>query len=258
MYEHELSFANGLADRAAEIGMGLFQGDGLLVRHKADRTVVTQADTSIEAMIREQVAAAFPDDHVLGEEEGGSADTAGRVWIVDPIDATANYARGIPVWATLIALQVGGELVLGLASAPALSERYVAVRGHGATMNGRPIRVSTVSTTPEAQIFYAGMKTWLADSDATGAAVLSVLAGCNRSRGFGDFWGHTLVARGAGEAMLEPDLNIWDYAALQVVVEEAGGRMTQLDGSPTKDGGSVLTTNGLLHDELISRLAGSI
>jgi histidinol-phosphatase len=257
MYEHELSFANGLADRAAEIGMGLFRGDGLLVRHKADRTVVTQADTSIEAMIREQVAAAFPDDHVLGEEEGGSADTAGRVWIVDPIDATANYARGIPVWATLIALQVGGELVLGVASAPALSERYVAARGHGAQMNGRPIRVSPVSTIPEAQVFYAGMKTWLADPDATGAAVLRVLAGCSRSRGFGDFWGHTLVARGAGEAMLEPDLNIWDYAALQVVVEEAGGRMTQLDGSPTKDGGSVLTTNGLLHDELISHLAGS-
>jgi histidinol-phosphatase len=258
MYEHELSFANGLADRAAEIGMGLFLGDGLLVRHKADRTVVTQADTSIESMVREQAAAAFPDDHVLGEEEGGSVDAAERVWIVDPIDATANYARGIPVWATLIALQVGGELVIGVVSAPALNERYVAARGHGAQMNGRPIRVSTVSTIPEAQVFYAGMKTWLADPNATGAAVLRVLAGCSRSRGFGDFWGHTLVARGAGEAMLEPDLNIWDYAALQVVVEEAGGRMSQLDGSPTKDGGSVLTTNGLLHDELISRLADPV
>ena len=113
VYEHELAFANGLADRAAEIGMGLFLGDGLEVRHKADRTVVTQADTSIEAMVREQVAAAFPDDHVLGEEEGGGDRATGRVWIVDPIDATANYARGIPIWATLIALQVDGELVHG-------------------------------------------------------------------------------------------------------------------------------------------------
>ena len=146
MYEHELSFANGLADRAADIGMGLFLGDGLLVRHKADRTVVTQADTSIEAMVREQVAAAFPDDHVLGEEEGGSAEAADRVWIVDPIDATANYARGIPVWATLIALQVHGDLVMGIVSAPALHERYEAARGHGARMNDRPIKVSEIGS----------------------------------------------------------------------------------------------------------------
>jgi histidinol-phosphatase len=254
MYEHELSFANGLADRAADIGMGLFLGDGLLVRHKADRTVVTQADTSIEAMVREQVAAAFPDDHVLGEEEGGSAEAADRVWIVDPIDATANYARGIPVWATLIALQVHGDLVMGIVSAPALYERYEAARGHGARMNERPIKVSEIGALGESQLFYAGMKTWLADPDGAGGAVLGVLGECSRSRGFGDFWGHTLVARGAGEAMIEPELNIWDYAAFQVVVEEAGGRVTQLDGSPTRDGGSVLSTNGLLHDELLGRL----
>ena len=114
MYEHERSFAGGLADRAADIGMGLFQGDSLEIRRKADFTVVTQADTSIESMVRQQVAAAFPDDHVLGEEEGGSADAAERVWIVDPIDATANYARGIPIWATLDrARRCDGELVLG-------------------------------------------------------------------------------------------------------------------------------------------------
>lgn len=253
MYSHESAFAGGLADRAAEIGMGLFLGEALEIRHKADLSVVTQADTSIEAMIREQVAAAFPDDRVMGEEEGGDAAGHGRVWIVDPIDATANYARGIPVWATLIALQVDGELVLGLVNAPALSERYEAVRGDGATMNGGAIHVSEAESLGEAHLFFAGLKTWLHDE---GSAALGVLAEATRTRGFGDFWGHMLVARGAGEAMLEPSLNLWDYAALQVIVEEAGGRMTQFDGSPTRDGGSVLTSNGVLHDELVRRLTG--
>jgi histidinol-phosphatase len=197
MYEHERSFADGLADRAADIGMGLFLGDSLEIRRKADASVVTQADTSIESMVREQVAAAFPDDHVLGEEEGGSADAAERVWIVDPIDATANYARGIPIWATLIALQVRGELVLGLVNAPALNERYVAARGEGALMNDRPIHVSGIGTIADSQLFYAGMKTWLRDPEGEGAAPLGLLAEATRTRGLGDFWGHTLVARGA-------------------------------------------------------------
>ena len=253
MFEHELSFANGLADRAGDIGMGLFLGEGLEVRHKADRTVVTQADTAIEAMVREQVAAAFPDDHVLGEEEGGGDRATGRVWIVDPIDATANYARGIPVWATLIALQVDGELVLGLVHAPAIGERYEAVRGGGARMNGRPIGVSAIDDLTEAQVFHAGLEAW---GPEPRARLVGLLGGSSRTRGFGDFWGHTLVARGAGEAMIEPELNIWDYAALQVIVEEAGGRVTQLDGSPTRHLGSVVSSNGLLHDEFLTALAG--
>ena len=255
MFEHELAFANGLADRAAEIGMGLFRGDSLEIRRKADLSVVTQADTSIEAMVREQVASAFPDDHVLGEEEGGDASRDGRVWIVDPIDATANYARGIPIWATLIALQVDAQLVLGVVHAPAIRERYEAVRGRGASMNGVPIRVSDTAAIGDAQILFAGLKSWFSYPD--GHRVLDVMGESARTRGFGDFWGHVLVARGAAEAMLESDLNLWDYAALQVIVEEAGGRMTQLDGSPTADGGSVLTTNGALHDELVERLSGS-
>jgi histidinol-phosphatase len=253
MFSHELAFVGGVADRAAEIGMGLFLGDALEIRRKADMTVVTQADTSIEAMVREQIAAAFPDDRVLGEEEGGDAAGDGRVWIVDPIDATANYARGIPVWATLIALQVDGALVLGLVNAPALNERYEAVRGGGARMNGRPIRVSEIDALDHAHLFYAGMKRWLRDEDMNGPSVLDLLGEANRTRGFGDFWGHTLVARGAGEAMIEPEVNLWDYAAFQVVVEEAGGSVTQLDGSPTRDGGSVLSSNGALHDELVAR-----
>ncbi len=254
MYAHELAFANGVADRAADIGMGLFLGDGLEVRRKADRTVVTQADTSIEAMVREQVAAAFPDDHVLGEEEGGGDRATGRVWIVDPIDATANYARGIPIWATLIALQVEGSLVLGLVNAPAIGERYEAVRGGGARMNGRAIRVSEIDDLGDSQLFYSGLTKWLEAPRQEGA--LTLLAQATRTRGFGDFWGHTLVARGAGEAMIEPQLNIWDYAAFQVVVEEAGGRVTQIDGSPTRDGGSVVSSNGVLHEEILARLDG--
>ncbi len=254
MYEHELAFAKGLADRAGEIGMGLFLGDELDIRHKADRTVVTRADTSIEAMVRHEVAATFPGDHVLGEEEGGGDRAAGRVWIVDPIDATANYARGIPIWATLIALQVDGELALGLVNAPAIGERYDAVRGGGARMNGRAIGVSTIGDLSDAQLFHAGLKTWL--SEPRNDDALGLLAQAARTRGLGDFWGHTLVARGAGEAMIEPQLNIWDYAAFQVVVEEAGGRVTQLDGSPTRDGGSVVSSNGVLHDEILTRLAG--
>lgn len=253
MFEHERAFADGLADRATDIGMGLFLGDGLEVRHKADRTVVTQADTSIEAMVREQVAAAFPDDHVLGEEEGGGDRETGRVWIVDPIDATANYARGIPLWATLIALQVDGEIVLGLVNAPAIGERYEAVRGAGARMNGRRISVSGIDRLDEAQVFHAGLEAW---PDGPRHRLVELLAAAPRSRGFGDFWGHTLVARGAGEAMIEPELNVWDYAAFQIVVEEAGGRVTQLDGSPTRHLGSVVSSNGSVHDEILTRLAG--
>ena len=245
-----MAFANELADRAAEIGMGLFLGEGLEVRHKADRTVVTQADTSIEAMVRKQVASAFPDDHVLGEEEGGDDRARGRTWIVDPIDATANYARGIPIWATLIALQVEGELTLGVVGAPAIGERYEAVRAGGARMNGREIRVSSIGNLAAAQLFHSGTR-WLTPN----GAALGLLTGAARSRGFGDFWGHALVARGAGEAMIEPELNLWDYAAFQVVVEEAGGRVTQFDGSPTRDGGSVVSSNGVLHDEILAGLS---
>ena len=154
---------------------------------------MTQADTSIEAMIREQVAAAFPEDHVLGEEEGGADRATGRVWIVDPIDATANFARGIPIWATLIALRVDGELVMGLVGAPAIGERYEAVRGGGARMNGRPIRVSAVDR-PATPTCCTPSRRWL--GRAAGRRALGLLAGAARTRGFGDFWGHVLVARG--------------------------------------------------------------
>lgn len=254
MYEHERSFAAGLADRAATIGMSIFRHDVVRVTLKADMTPVTQADTQIEAMVREQVAAAFPDDRVLGEEEGGDASGDGRVWIVDPIDATANFARGIPIWATLIALQVDGEQVLGLVNAPALGERYEAVNGGGATCNGDRIRVSSEAVLAESQLLFAELGPWI--DDPRNEAVLATLAAARRTRGFGDFWGHMLVARGSAEAMIEPELSLWDYAALVPIVREAGGRMTAMDGGPLRHGGSVLTSNDVLHDELVARLTG--
>jgi histidinol-phosphatase len=250
MYEPELAFAHEIANRAAEIGLAVFHGD-VRVTMKPDRTPVTQADTDIETMVRERVATTFPDDRVLGEEEGGDASGSGRVWIVDPIDGTANFARGIPIWATLIAMQVDGALVLGLANAPALGEQYEAVRGGGARCNGARIRVSDVSRVAEAQLLFSGIGPWVRDPGH--ARVLGVLAEARRTRGFGDFWGHTLVARGAAEAMIEVELALWDYAALAVILQEAGGRVTTLHGEPLRPGGSVLSSNGAIHEELVRR-----
>jgi histidinol-phosphatase len=251
MYEEELGFADQLADEAAEIGMHFFRGS-FEVRRKADQTPVTQADLEIEAMVRTVIADRFPDDAVLGEEQGLLGDST-RVWVIDPIDGTKNFAAGIQIWGSLIALMVDGEPVLGVVGAPALGERYTAARGHGAAMNGQPIRVSTTSTIGEATICSSGTKYWVTGPRAD--AYRSVAAASYRTRAFGDYWGHMLVARGSCDAMLEPTLRTWDWAALKPIVEEAGGRMTSLEGGPLVDRGSALTTNGVLHDELVSILS---
>jgi histidinol-phosphatase len=253
VFEDEMVFAIELSDHAAQTAMGLFRREELEIRTKADQTLVTEADTSIERAIRERIANVFPDDRVLGEEEGGSYDPSGRVWVIDPIDGTANFARGVPIWATLIALQVDGESVLGVASAPALEERYAARRGDGATMNDHRIHVSAISGLAEAHLLYGELKDLLAGPYA--APLESMIRASWRDRGFGDFWAHVLVARGAAEIMFDPALSIWDYAALTVIVEEAGGRMTTFDGEPVRHGGSVLTTNGALHHEVLGTLA---
>jgi histidinol-phosphatase len=253
MFQRELAFAHDVADRAGEIGLGFFHG-GFEVMTKPDSTPVTEADLAIEAMVRERIAHEFPGDDVLGEEQGGS-DQGGRTWILDPIDATKNFALGIQIWGTLLALRVEGDLKVAVVSAPALGERYAAVRGEGAELNGTPIGVSQVTRVADAHVLYAGMKTFL--RPPRNEAVLELVAEGSRTRGFGDFWGHVLVARGAAEIMMEPELNVWDYAAPQLVTEEAGGRVTTLDGSPTTDGGSVLTTNGILHGDVVRRLAAT-
>jgi histidinol-phosphatase len=253
MYVDELAFALELADLADAISSSLFADEGLEIRHKADRTLVTAADTAIERMVRDQLAVAFPNDRIMGEEQGGTFDGAGRVWIVDPIDGTANFARAIPIWATLIALQVDGDIVVGVASAPTMGERYAAARGEGATMNGKRIRVSATAALADAQFLYSQLETLL--SGPQREATLGLLRSTARERGFGDYWGHLLVARGAAEICLEPSLAIWDFAALVPIVEEAGGRVTDFSGGRPHHRGPVLSTNGALHDAVLALLS---
>lgn len=249
--EPELAFANEAADEAAEIALAYF-GSDLEVRLKPDHTPVTQADERIEAMVRDRLAARFPGDAILGEE-GGAEGEGSRRWILDPIDGTKNFADGIQVWGTLLALEIDGDLALGVVSAPALGERYEAVRGEGARLNGSPIHVSRADRISRAFVCYADVHEWL--DGPYGPALLQIVRGARRNRGFGDFWGHCLVARGAADVMFELSLATWDYAACRIVVEESGGKVTQFDGTPVRHGGSVLTTNGILHEELVARLA---
>jgi histidinol-phosphatase len=251
VFARELSFAHEVADEAARVGLGYFRGR-FEVMTKEDLSPVTEADLAIEAMVRERIAEAFPSDAIVGEEQGGE-DQGGRTWIVDPIDATKNFALGIQIWGTLLALRVEGDLKVAVVSAPALEERYWAVRGEGASFNGRAIHVTRADRIADAHVLFSGLKTWL--GQPRNEAVLALLSEASRTRAFGDFWGHVLVARGAAEAMVEPELAVWDFAAPQLVVEEAGGRVTTLQGGPTVHGGSVLTSNGVLHDQLLARLA---
>jgi histidinol-phosphatase len=226
------------------------------VRQKADLTPVTDADVRVEARLRELIGARYPQDAVLGEEGGlEGAGGGGRVWVIDPIDGTKNFAARIQVWATLIALVADGEPVVGVASAPALGERYAAARGGGATLNGHPIHVSAVQALSDALLSSTSINSFVGSTWER--PFIELTADVYRTRGFGDFWGHALVARGSADAMVEVALRTWDWAAVKVIVEEAGGRVTQIDGSPVADRSSVLATNGLLHDELVARLTAS-
>jgi histidinol-phosphatase len=250
VYEQELAFANELADEADRIALSFFRGS-FEVRTKVDRTPVTEVDVAIEKSIRAAVHERFPGDGVLGEEGGAEGD-ASRRWIVDPIDGTKNFADGVQLWATLIALAVDDVPVVGVVSMPAIGERYEAARGGGARMNAEPIHVSRADRVSRAFVLFGGMVDWLDGPDAHG--VQQLMRNARRTRGFGDAWAHMLVARGSADVMLERELNTWDWAAVEVVVEEAGGTMSQLDGSPLAHGRSVLTTNGVLHDEILARL----
>ena len=250
MYEHELSFASELADEADRMALSFFRGS-FEIREKADRTPVTEADVTIERAIRAAVHARFPGDGVLGEE-GGSEGDASRRWIVDPIDGTKNFADGVQLWATLIAFAVDDVPVVGVVSMPAIGERYEAARGLGARLNGQAIHVSGTDSVSRAFVLFGGMADWLDGPNARG--VQQLMSEARRTRGFGDAWAHMLVARGSADVMVERELNTWDWAAVEVVVEEAGGSMSQLDGSPLAHGRSVLSTNGLLHNDVVGRL----
>jgi histidinol-phosphatase len=251
--DDDLALAHDLADAADAITMSRFRATDLVVETKPDMTPVSEADRRVEETIRATLRGARPDDGVVGEELPDTGGGSGRRWIVDPIDGTKSYVRGIPVYATLIALEADGELVLGLASAPALGRRWWATRGGGAFRDGEPIRVSRVGAIEDAHLAYDSVSSF--DVAGLTEEFLVLTRACWRSRGFGDFWQYALVAEGAVDVALEPSgLKVWDLAPLLVLVEEAGGRFTDLSGSARADGGSALATNGLLHDAVLAAM----
>jgi histidinol-phosphatase len=250
----DLELALELADIADALTLPRFRSRDLRVDHKPDATEVTEADRGAEAAIRRALAAARPADAVLGEEEGliGSADVRRR-WVIDPVDGTANYVRRVPIWATLVALMDGDDVVVGVASAPALGRRWWAARGEGAFADFEPIHVSAVAALRDTHLAHAGVGTFY--DHGGGDALVELTREVWRSRGLGDFWMHCLVAEGAFDVAVEPVVSLWDLAALTVIVEEAGGRFSDLAGRPTPDGGSVVCSNGLLHDAVLAALA---
>jgi histidinol-phosphatase len=250
-----------IADEADAIAMRHFRRD-LEVSTKPDRTLVTQADTAIERMIRARIQSAHPSHGLVGEEYGTEAADAAIRWYIDPIDGTHNFVRGVPLFGMLLGVEEEGELQAGVISAPALGERWYAWRGGGAwavrasSREGpRRLRVSTVSTVEDAQLLYGSGRDIRASGRAPGFE--SLLDAVWRERGFGDFWGYALVAEGAAEGMVEVDLSTWDAAAPAIVVEEAGGRWSDLHGDPRIDTRTFLVTNGVLHEELLRRLRGA-
>ena len=229
----DLELALELAHAADAITMKHFLSPFLGVRTKSDQTPVSEADEEVERMIRDVLAREHPNDAIVGEEyglSGAPAPSPARRWIIDPIDATKNYVRGIPVFATLIAL----ENQVGVVSAPALHRRWWAARGEGAFCNGRRMHVSKIATIEEASLAF--------DDFGISDDAIRFFRRFGRARGFGDFWGHLLVAEGAMDVCYEPKVALWDIAPIQVIVEEAGGRFTF---DPR-----AISTNGLLHDEV--------
>ncbi len=247
----ELRLALELADLADEIAMARFRSGDLEVETKPDTTPVTEADRAAERSIRDRLAQARPGHGVLGEEFGAEG-SAGVRWILDPIDGTMNYVRGIPVWASLIGLEADGEIVVGVVSAPAIGHRWWAAGGLGAFRNSEPIRVSAITELADAQLSYSSLVT--AEEFGIGPQMYDLEHRCLRTRGYGDFWSFMLVAEGAVDIAVEPIAAVWDLAPLQVIVEEAGGRFTDLTGESTVYGGNALATNGILHDEVLALL----
>ena len=249
-----LPFLHDLADRADELARRFFRQTGLRVETKPDQSPVSEADTAIENMVRTLTRERHPSLGILGEEEGESGVGGATRLIVDPIDGTRNFVRGIPVFATLLAVEHEGEVLAGIVSAPALSQRWHAARGAGAWSGDRRLGVSTIADWPDAQVFFAGIGG--AEAQTLPSGLLGLGRRSGRTRGFGDFWQHALVAEGAGELAVDPEVKPWDIAALLVLIEEAGGRATTLAGERSIHGGSLVTSNGLLHDRALKALRG--
>jgi histidinol-phosphatase len=256
-YDDDLRFAHVLADAADDITTRRFRALDLRVETKPDLTPVSDADRAAEESLRNVLRRARPRDAVLGEELGRSG-YGPRCWVLDPIDGTKNYVRGVPVWATLIGLMDGPEVVVGVVSAPALSRRWWGALGGGA-WTGRsltkasPCRVSGVTKLGDASMSYSGLGGWAERGMLDN--FLGLARSVWRTRAFGDFWSHMLVAEGACDISAEPEVSLWDLAALQVIVTEAGGRFTSLEGEARPDGGSAVCTNGHLHDDVLAQLS---
>ncbi|MEI7696806.1 MAG: inositol monophosphatase family protein [Actinomycetes bacterium] len=258
-YADDLALAHLLADLADSIALERYQSLDLVITTKPDNTPVTDADRAVETAIREALATHRPNDGLLGEEFGSDITGSKRYWIIDPIDGTKNFMRGVPTWATLIALVEVSEdgtqeVVVGVASSPALSRRWFASCCQGAfvTFNGvtKKISVSQVATLTDASITYSDFIGF----DDRLASFQKMLDNAWRTRGMGDFWSHMLVAEGAVDVAIEPTLAVWDMAALDIIVREAGGIFTNVDGVPGPFGGSGVSTNGVLHNAVINGL----
>ncbi len=281
-YADDLNLALTLADAADTITMTRFEASDLSVESKPDLTPVSDADTAVEKELREIIAAHCPDDALLGEEFGGDVTFAGRQWVIDPIDGTKNFVRGVPVWATLISLLVDGKPVVGVVSAPALGRRWWAAEGAGAwrlfntpasagtsadaapanggSINGgvpsagaHQLGVSKVTDVADSSIAISSLSGW-ADCGKR-EQLISLTDSAWRLRGYGDFWSYMLVAEGAVDIAAEPEVSLWDLAALVPIITEAGGRFTSLDGEDGPHGGSAVATNGLLHEATLGALA---
>jgi histidinol-phosphatase len=241
------------ARAAGQIAMGHYRA-GVEVSLKADRTPVTQADREAEAAIVEMLGRAFPDHGFLGEEHGaiGPSD---RRWIIDPIDGTVNFIRGIPIWAVLIALEEEGEIRAGVVLNPVTEECYWARTGEGAWANGERLRVSACEEMKDALLFHSSLN--FLRSTPYWDGFVRMVDRSYRTRGFGDYYGYCLVAQGKGEIYAEVDLKIWDWAPMKILVEEAGGRLTDFAGRSRSADGTVLATNGRLHDEALRFLGGA-
>ncbi len=255
MTDRALEAALDAARAAGAIALRYFRSD-VRVMQKADQTPVTQADREAEAAIVERLRPAFPDVGFLGEEFGAQGSQSRR-WIVDPIDGTKNFVRGIPYWATLIALEEDGEVTLGVVNSPAMGELYWARRGQGAWMDGVALRVSRVDRLADAMLVHSSLNLLRPlDDGRCWDGFVRLVERTDRQRGFGDYFGYTFVLRGQAELMLEADVKPWDIAPFKVLLEEAGGRFTDFAGQPTIYSGTALASNGRLHADALAALNG--
>ena len=245
-----LTVALEAAKNAEEIITSYYTSDAMKVELKADETPVTLADTEAEKTIRETIKQVFPDHGFIGEEYGIEEGESPYLWIIDPIDATKNYIRKIPIFGTQIALMKGEELILGVSNAPLLNELLYAEAGDGAFLNGEPITVSSVPHPKDAMVCHGGLN-WFVEK-GTFPGIYNLITDAARTRGFGDFYMYHLVASGRVDAVVEAAISIWDIAAISVIVREAGGKVTDIRGQDiTKDTESMVATNGILHDTVL-------